>query len=516
MLSIRRPTPAVRRRTGILLCGTLLAAIGTSAPAFADSKSFDPVADAQVTSAYPSTSYGAARTLKVDASPATRSYLRFNVQLPAGATISDARLRLYTTTTSAKIGYSANAVQDTAWSETALTYGNAPALGSTLGTSAPWTSAGWKSAALPVSSVRPGLNSVAVTTASTAAAVFSSREGTYKPRLVLTYTAPTSTATAPAPAPAPSSPLQPPAHGPALPAGAYWGAFVNPDGINAMTRAEESDLESKIGRKLGISSHYRDWTDLSFPYSYANGADEGWDVANGRIPMISQGDSGFTGTNILDAINNGSQDAIIRAHADHIKAFGKPLFYRLFWEMNGDWEPYNEAHTSTPGTHDGTDKYVRAWRRIHDIFQQEGATNAAFVWCPNASDGPKTAENHWTRYYPGDAYVDWVCADGYNRGTARSWSSWETFESDFAAIYADYPQKPFMVGETSSVEQGGDKAQWIRDTANTLKTKMTRIKAFVWFSRGPGAQSPEDWRADSSASSLAAYAAMGADPYFKQ
>jgi endoglucanase len=230
--------------------------------------------------------------------------------------------------------------------------------------------------------------------------------------------------------------------------------------------------------------------------------------------MVSQGDAGFGGPNILDAINDGSQDSLIRSTADRIRAFGHPLFYRLFWEMNGAWEPYNMTHASTPGTHDGPRKFIAAWRRIHDIFRRAGATNAAFVWCPNAADVPRTRVNHWRRYYPGDAYVDWVCADGYNRGTSHPWSSWESFRQVFLAVYSDFPRKPFMVGETGSVEQGGDKAQWIRDAEATLKRSMPRVKAVVWFSRGPSAQSPEDWRIETSPSATAAFRAMGADSYF--
>jgi hypothetical protein len=301
---------------------------------------------------------------------------------------------------------------------------------------------------------------------------------------------------------------------PAVPSRTYFGAYVNGDAAAGQTRTDVQTLEGKIGRTLDIGHHYRRWTDTGFPNSPTGATDEAWDVANGRIPMISQDDKGFSGGNIVAAINNGSQDALIRSRASRIRAFGRPLFYRLFWEMNGDWASYNEAHTSTPGTHDGPQKFIAAWRRIHDIFQRQGATNAAFVWCPNANDKPRTPENHWSRYYPGDAYVDWVCADGYNWGTGRSWSVWQSFQSIFAGIYAGYPQKPFMVAETSSVEVGGDKGQWIRDTQTTIKARMPRIKAIVWFSRGPGPQSPEDWRFDSSTRALAAYRAMGADPYF--
>jgi Bacterial Ig-like domain/Glycosyl hydrolase family 26 len=310
-------------------------------------------------------------------------------------------------------------------------------------------------------------------------------------------------------------PVAQPLRGPQVPAtGAYLGAYVDGDALDAQSRSEVTDFEAMIGRALRIGHHYRPWNSR-FILTSGERSDEGWDVDNGRIPMISHSDTEYEGTvNILDAINSGSQDEQIRSQARQVRDFGHPLFYRPLREMNGDWESYNETFASTPGTHDGTEKFVAAWRRIHTIWGEEGATNAAFVWCPNAIDKPRTAENHWTLYYPGDEYVDWVCADGYNRGAEESWSDWRSFADLFAGIYADYPDKPFMIGETSAAESGGDKAQWIRDAQTEMKTSMTRIKAFVWFHRGVDTSGSTDWRVDSSPASLDAYRALAADPYF--
>jgi hypothetical protein len=294
--------------------------------------------------------------------------------------------------------------------------------------------------------------------------------------------------------------------------GVLLGVYVNSDAVQGQSRAEVSEFEAKIGRTLAIGHHYREWGS-SFDLDRPNVADEAWDVANGRIPMISHGDGGWNSPiNLLDAINSGSQDALIQSQARQVRAFGHRLFYRLFWEMNGDWETYNETNASTPGTHDGTAKFVAAWRRIHSIYRQEGATNALFVWCPNHSDWPATPSNHWTRYYPGDAYTDWVCADGFNRG-----QPWHHFRHLFTpSVYEDYPQKPFMVGETASVEDGGSKAAWIRDAREYMKTQMPNLKAFVWFHRGPSmTQTLFDWRVDTSPSALAAFRAMAQDPYFQ-
>lgn len=284
--------------------------------------------------------------------------------------------------------------------------------------------------------------------------------------------------------------------------GALFGAYVDPDGRwvdNTAAKNEVTTFESQIGRKLAINQHYYSWTN-TFPSGL-----EQWDVASGRIPLVS-----WDGTT-LSSITSGSQDSIIRARAAGLRGLGAPVFLRWGWEMNGNWYPWSGTANNTSGQYDGPAKYIAAWQRIHDLFTAEGATNVAWVWCPNNESVPNSAWNSWRNYYPGDAYVDWVCIDGYNWGTSRSWSSWTSFKALMSGVYNDYAaRKPIMIGETSSTEVGGGKADWIAQAASDIKTQMPAIKAFVWFH----VLKEEDWRADSSGSALLAYRTMGSDPYF--
>jgi hypothetical protein len=70
--------------------------------------------------------------------------------------------------------------------------------------------------------------------------------------------------------------------------------------------------------------------------------------------------------------------------------------------------------------------------------------------------------------------------------------------------------KPLMVTETSSCEQGGDKAQWVSAAATALKSQLPAIRALVWFHSNVEC----DLRVSTSQSALNAYKAVGADPYF--
>jgi hypothetical protein len=176
----------VRVAAAVLVC--CLAAGSASATASAATQTFSPVADAYVSGASPTTNFGTMTTLKVDASPVVRSFLRFNVALPAGATISGATLQLYTTSASGGPGFQARAVSNVTWGETAITFNSAPPVGAALGSSGGWSTTGYKSIALSAGYVHAGLNSIEIETSSTTNKSFHSREGANRPQLVVTYT----------------------------------------------------------------------------------------------------------------------------------------------------------------------------------------------------------------------------------------------------------------------------------------------------------------------------------------
>jgi hypothetical protein len=147
------------------------------------------------------------------------------------------------------------------------------------------------------------------------------------------------------------------------------------------------------------------------------------------------------------------------------------------------------------------------WRHVHDIFTSVGATNATWVWCPNidyvGSFQPVSA------LYPGDAYVDWTCLDGYN--VDNPWTSFhDVYRSSYTTIAGSIaPSKPMIIGETASTETGGSKAQWITDMFSDLPVSFPKVRGFIWFeSHDPlvsGSVTRTDWPIETSASSEAAF-----------
>jgi hypothetical protein len=111
-------------------------------------------------------------------------------------------------------------------------------------------------------------------------------------------------------------------------------------------------------------------------------------------------------------IASGKFDQYIIQFARDVKQYGKPVFIRLICgEFNGNWWQHCSPKANPNLT--STD-FVSSWRRVVDIFRQEGATNVAWVWTPVAPT-PSNIDWGWDRdwqsYYPGDEYVDWVGAD---------------------------------------------------------------------------------------------------------
>ena len=273
--------------------------------------------------------------------------------------------------------------------------------------------------------------------------------------------------------------------GPLVPAaGFYIGAYTkHAEGYGIQRQKEAiSDLESRIGRRLHIDHNFYAWED-SFPTWR-----EPWDLEHDRIPMIS-----WNGAN-TDTIVGGGYDGMILARAQAVRELGKPVFLRWFWEMDGNKKA--SLAVSPPS-------YVKAWRHIHDLFVSRGATNAVWVWCPNAS---AFDSNKADAFYPGADYVDWICADGYNFAPNRPGDRWRNFTEIFEPFYADGKKfnKPMMIGEFGVLERGdGEKGEWFHDAHDTIASRFPAIAALVYFNADSNTGGIDyDWRVDTSESAF--------------
>jgi hypothetical protein len=147
----------------------------------------NPAADAYVDANAPSTVFGAYSILRSLVAPEQRSYLRFNVSGLAGQTVTRATLRLYANGSSPS-GYTISAVADNTWSETTLTFNSMPALGGAVASTGAHGGAVYTSVDLTSYITGDGTYSLALTTTSTKAVSYPSREATSnRPELVIEY-----------------------------------------------------------------------------------------------------------------------------------------------------------------------------------------------------------------------------------------------------------------------------------------------------------------------------------------
>jgi hypothetical protein len=210
-------------------------------------------------------------------------------------------------------------------------------------------------------------------------------------------------------------------------------------------------------------------------------------------------------------IAQGAVDSALHAYAKAARTWGKPLFWRIGWEMNGNWYLQHSV-----GKYNTSQDYIDMWRHIVTIFRQEGANNVKFVYSPNTLCANACID--FGLMYPGDAYVDWVALDGYNWGNFRPESFWESFTDVFGKSYARMlqiaPGKPMMIAETASGEQGGDKAAWITSAFITeIPTHFPLLRAIIWFNFNK--ESEPDWRVNSSNATLQAYKKGVTNPHYQ-
>jgi len=274
----------------------------------------------------------------------------------------------------------------------------------------------------------------------------------------------------------------------------YWGAYVG-GGQYGLTDApwdmrSADRFEASTGKRMSLLEWGQDWFECSTSCGLRGFRADLMTKARARgyLPVLSWGSyAEAKGPDQpqfrLSEIIAGRYDSFIRRWALGAKKWGHPFFLRFDWEMNTNGVPYSEhANGNRPG------EFVRMWRHVHRIFTQVGARNVTWVWCPNVEYDESVKP--LSALYPGDAYVDWTCLDGYNWGTSPTHpAGWMSFDTVFRGTYdlvtdRIAPSKPVMIGETASTELGGSKARWIADALGIeIPSRYPRVAAVVWFNK---------------------------------
>lgn len=274
------------------------------------------------------------------------------------------------------------------------------------------------------------------------------------------------------------------------------------DGSFVLHPEKLKSLENQIGKKVAIAHYYRGWEELekSILLGELNLISQ-----NGWRPMISVNPYFFSrcpsnGLDLYKAIASGNCDEFLHSIGRNLSRFEKPFFLRFAWEMN-----INSIEWSVSRVGSTSGDFVLAWRRFHDILEQENVGNVLWVWSPNEGGSLNLRD-----LYPGDNYVDWLALDGYNWGTTQPWSSWRTFSQVFSRSYAESlsisPEKPLMLAEVNSTNIGGDKAGWYLDMLEVqIPNNFPKIKAVVFYNEDRSSNENVNWLIGITSESLAAF-----------
>ncbi|MEX2080606.1 MAG: glycosyl hydrolase, partial [Dehalococcoidia bacterium] len=304
----------------------------------------------------------------------------------------------------------------------------------------------------------------------------------------------------------------------------YWGASIGshltgtqaPWDMNAVAQ-----FEATAGKKLSL---------IHFFAPFANCASDCWYYDFPTTPMQSIRDHGaipffsWSSQSIPSNLNQpnfrlstviaGAHDSYLRKFAEAARDWGHPFFLRFNWEMNGNWFPWSEGVNGN-----GPGEYVAAWRHVRNVFASVGATNATWVWCPNID--PEDKFQDLGALYPGDAYVDWTCLDGYNwgksPGAGSAGGSRSSFEDLFGPTYDRIvktiaPSKPMVIGEVGATERDGSKAAWIADMLSRIPTEYPLIRGLAWFNTYDDGM---DWPIETSAGAATAFAKGIKNPFYR-
>ena len=256
---------------------------------------------------------------------------------------------------------------------------------------------------------------------------------------------------------------------------------VAPDGVKT-DLASLNSFSDAIGRQPSVVEFYQGFTE-PFDSLVAAGA-----RGTGALPLDSWGP---TGASLAD-IASGRDDAYITSFADQVKAYGGQIALTVGHEVNAPWSSW---WGGGPGN---APVFVAAWRRIHDIFRNQGADNVIWVWTVNIEAGGAALPGP---YYPGDGYVDWIGVDGYfHEGLPTTFDA--LFGPTLDDLRAHYPQ-PILVVETGALNTPLRPAE-IQSAFDAVLDAPDLI-GFIWFDYDLQTTEGVDWHLDDDHASLAVY-----------
>ncbi len=276
--------------------------------------------------------------------------------------------------------------------------------------------------------------------------------------------------------------------------------------IRASKSARLDEVERNINRHLDMLLTYHD-IQTSPDYVGLSELIVMLDRRQTTLCLALQPSSGATGPKMRD-IANGDEDLVTKRWGEAIalaeRMLRRPVtvWLRYASEMNGNWDRYDRGADPVANS---PAYFVQAWKRTHNLINDaivQAGGKSRVRWVFTAAAHPLSGgQNAWalSDFWPGRDYVDVIALDGYNQ-VGNGWRPFAGADGEDGSVFEDGynvaaqldETLPMMIGETGSDRSDaawrrgrGDRANWIRNAALQLKTRLTRIAALNYFNENP-------------------------------
>ncbi|MDY2889866.1 MAG: glycosyl hydrolase [Candidatus Caccosoma sp.] len=181
--------------------------------------------------------------------------------------------------------------------------------------------------------------------------------------------------------------------------------------------------------------------------------------------------------------------------AKRLKEYNEPVLFRLNNEMNSDWTSYCGMMTLND-----PDIFIATWRRLYNVFEEEGVQNCIWIFNPIGTTVPFCNWGEDMSYFPGTKYVQALGLTEYEDNNSNNVNVY-TFRQDYTRYYEKnkntWSAYPWIISEFGCGAGGnysGERFRNEKSQANYVKGMfadfndrennpyLQNIKGAVWFS----------------------------------
>lgn len=231
-------------------------------------------------------------------------------------------------------------------------------------------------------------------------------------------------------------------------------------GASGSSRSMIQANEKLAGQRVNGARVFKKWDSALFTSSQTWARDTGHTLFV-SIKSERTGGADIKFSDVANARPGSQLYKDMQRQAQQIKQFNA----KVYVAYNHEPEAGNSATYGTGA------QFAAAWRNLVSIYRAEGVRNAEYVWTMTAYGFNRTDSRRAELYYPGDAYVDHIAADGYNwyrcRDSGGQWRDLADIIEGHRQFGLKHPGKGLMLwefGSTEDVAQAGRKAQWLRES----------------------------------------------------